>query len=47
MLQWLNGAENTKSAPNENYGREMMELFSLGRTAAPTARTTSANRLAP
>ena len=30
MLQWLNGAENRKSAPNENYGREMMELFSLG-----------------
>jgi uncharacterized protein (DUF1800 family) len=30
MLQWLNGDENTKSAPNENYGREMMELFSLG-----------------
>ncbi|MBS1879137.1 MAG: DUF1800 domain-containing protein [Actinobacteria bacterium] len=30
MLQWLNGAENTKSAPNENYAREMMELFSLG-----------------
>ena len=30
MLQWLNGAENRKGAPNENYGREMMELFSLG-----------------
>ncbi len=30
MLQWLNGAENNKYAPNENYGREMMELFSLG-----------------
>jgi hypothetical protein len=30
MLQWLNGAENDKDAPNENYGREMMELFSLG-----------------
>jgi hypothetical protein len=30
MLQWLNGAESTKEAPNENYGREMMELFSLG-----------------
>jgi Protein of unknown function (DUF1800) len=30
MLQWLNGIENVKSAPNENYGREMMELFSLG-----------------
>jgi hypothetical protein len=30
MLQWLNGAENRKGAPNENYAREMMELFSLG-----------------
>ncbi len=30
MLQWLNGAENAKQAPNENYAREMMELFSLG-----------------
>ncbi len=30
MLQWLNGNENTKGSPNENYGREMMELFSLG-----------------
>ena len=30
MLQWLNGDENDKSAPNENYAREMMELFSLG-----------------
>jgi hypothetical protein len=30
MLQWLNGNENRKGTPNENYGREMMELFSLG-----------------
>jgi uncharacterized protein (DUF1800 family) len=30
MLLWLNGVENNKYAPNENYGREMMELFSLG-----------------
>ncbi|HET7417280.1 MAG TPA: DUF1800 domain-containing protein [Solirubrobacterales bacterium] len=30
MLQWLNGNENDKWAPNENYAREMMELFSLG-----------------
>jgi uncharacterized protein (DUF1800 family) len=30
MLLWLNGVENTKWSPNENYGREMMELFSLG-----------------
>ncbi len=30
MLVWLNGNTNVKAAPNENYGREMMELFSLG-----------------
>jgi uncharacterized protein (DUF1800 family) len=30
MLIWLSGIENTKRAPNENYGREMMELFTLG-----------------
>ena len=30
MLLWLNGAENSKRAPNENYAREMMELFTLG-----------------
>lgn len=30
MLQWLNGAENNKWSPNENYARELMELFTLG-----------------
>jgi len=30
MLQWLDGAENTRRSPNENYSREMMELFTLG-----------------
>ena len=30
MLLWLSGNRNTKSAPNENYAREMMELFTLG-----------------
>jgi uncharacterized protein (DUF1800 family) len=30
MLVWLSGNENTKVAPNENYGRELMELFTLG-----------------
>jgi uncharacterized protein (DUF1800 family) len=30
MLLWLNGADNSKNSPNENYGREMMELFTLG-----------------
>jgi uncharacterized protein (DUF1800 family) len=30
MLVWLNGNENTREAPNENYARELMELFTLG-----------------
>jgi len=30
MLLWLNGNTNEKGYPNENYGREMYELFSLG-----------------
>jgi uncharacterized protein (DUF1800 family) len=34
MLIWLSGNENTKWAPNENYGRELMELFTLGASDA-------------
>ena len=30
MLLFLNGANSDKNSPNENYGREIMELFSLG-----------------
>jgi uncharacterized protein (DUF1800 family) len=30
MLLWLNGVENHKRVPNENYARELMELFTLG-----------------
>ena len=30
MLVWLNGNQNVKNRPNENYGRELMELFTLG-----------------
>ena len=30
MLYWLDNQENHKRAPNENWGRELMELFSLG-----------------
>lgn len=30
MLIWLSGTENNKWSPNENYGRELMELFTLG-----------------
>ena len=30
MLLWLNGTDNSRWAPNENYARELMELFTLG-----------------
>jgi uncharacterized protein (DUF1800 family) len=30
MLIWLNGTQNSKWSPNENYARELMELFMLG-----------------
>jgi len=30
MLFWLDNNENHKDAPNENYGREFLELFSMG-----------------
>ncbi|MDO1502320.1 DUF1800 domain-containing protein [Winogradskyella maritima] len=30
MLIYLNGLENTKFSPNENYARELYELFTLG-----------------
>jgi uncharacterized protein (DUF1800 family) len=31
MLIWLDSTENRKAHPNENYARELMELFTLGR----------------
>lgn len=31
MLLYLNGAQNTNRAPNENFARELMELFTLGK----------------
>ena len=30
MLLWLSGVDNQKGSPNENYARELMELFTLG-----------------
>jgi uncharacterized protein (DUF1800 family) len=30
MLIWLDGRQNVKALPNENFGREVMELFTLG-----------------
>jgi uncharacterized protein (DUF1800 family) len=30
MLRWLDADENTKQSPNENFAREVMELFTMG-----------------
>ena len=40
MLMWLNGNQNAKGSPNENYAREMLELFSA--PAGATGRGTCA-----
>lgn len=39
MLNYLNGDTNTASSPNENYGRELLELF----TITPAAKYTEAD----
>ncbi len=31
MLRYLNGNRNSASAPDENYGRELQELFTIGK----------------
>ena len=36
MLVYLNGNANNKTAPNENYGRELLELFTLGKQNTPS-----------
>ena len=33
MLKYLNGKQNRKRSPNENFARELMELFTLGEGA--------------
>ncbi len=38
MLLWLTGVENNKYNPNENYAREVMELFTLGADRGYTQR---------
>ncbi len=49
MLVWLDGRENTAGAPNENFARELFELFTLGHfahqhgTHAPTQPYTEAD----
>ena len=43
MLQFLNNQQNRKNAPNENFAREVMELFTLGRTDGTTINYTEAD----
>ncbi len=41
MLKYLNGYLNTKTAPDENYGRELQELFTVGK--GPNSKYTEAD----
>lgn len=41
MLQYLNNQQNRKKAPNENFAREVMELFTLGRDQGYTEKDIS------
>jgi uncharacterized protein (DUF1800 family) len=41
MLRYLNGYASTKSAPDENYGRELQELFTMGK--GPDSKYTEAD----
>jgi uncharacterized protein (DUF1800 family) len=34
MLRYLNGRQNTAVSPNENYARELLELFTIGKGEA-------------
>ena len=43
MLRYLTGEYNVKGAPNENYARELMELFGLGVVDASGAANYSEN----
>lgn len=36
MLRYLNGAQNTQTAPDENYARELQELFTIGKDLTPS-----------
>jgi uncharacterized protein (DUF1800 family) len=44
MLIYLNGERNSKSAPDENYSRELQELFTLGK--GPESKYTESDVIA-
>ena len=47
MLRYLTGEYNVKGAPNENYARELMELFGLGVMDAERQAELQRERRAP
>jgi uncharacterized protein (DUF1800 family) len=44
LIRWLDGQRNSRRAPNENLGRELMELFTLGIGAYTEADVKAAAR---
>lgn len=45
MSGWLNNSDNTKRGPNENLGRELLELFTVGRAAYTEDHVKSSARI--
>ena len=45
MLVWLDGRTNTKTSPQENFGREIIELFTVGVGNYTEADVTAAARV--
>ncbi|MBX7153417.1 MAG: DUF1800 domain-containing protein [Bacteriodetes bacterium] len=39
MLRFLNGSDNIKASPNENYARELQELFTIGKGTSGSTTT--------
>ena len=46
MLRYLNGNQNTRTAPNQNYARELLELFTTGPYAPDGAPNYTGNSAA-
>jgi uncharacterized protein (DUF1800 family) len=47
MVVWLDGKTNTKAKPQENFGREVMELFTVGVGHHTEADVYAAARVSP
>ena len=47
MLVWLDGRTNIKAKPQENFGRELMELFTMGVGTTPRPTSTPPRACSP